>query len=328
MIKQLFLYESTGYDPHINLALEKHLMDSLPAESCLLYLWQNQNTVVIGRNQNPWLECRTGLLEEEGGTLARRLSGGGAVFHDLGNLNFTFIMHKEDYDLDKQLSVIEAACGLAGISVERSGRNDILANGRKFSGNAFYQNQHHAYHHGTLMVAVDKEKLGRYLSPPKAKLEAKGVASVRSRVVNLTELSPSLTISTMKQHMADAFCQVYGLPAATLALNDSDWAAVDQLQKEYGSWEYLFGTPLPFTFACEGHFQWGHISLQLNAKDGIIIGVKVYSDAMDWTIPALTETALTGCRFETASMQDSLRNALQDPVICNDLCEMLAEQNL
>ena len=183
MIQTIRVYHGKSYDPHFNLAVEKHLLDRVAPGECILYLWQNQNTVVIGRNQNAWAECRTTLLESEGGKLARRLSGGGAVFHDVGNLNFTFLVRDEDYDVDRQLSVIQAACALAGIATEKSGRNDVLAEGRKFSGNAFYHHAGHAYHHGTLMVDVDKDKLGRYLSPPKAKLEAKGVASVRSRVV-------------------------------------------------------------------------------------------------------------------------------------------------
>lgn len=328
MITELCIFEGKGFDPHENLAMEKHLMDITPKGRCVLYLWQNQNTVVIGKNQNAWLECRTSLLEEEGGKLARRLSGGGAVFHDLGNLNFTFIMPKEDYDLDKQVTVIQKACALAGIAAEKSGRNDLLADGRKFSGNAFYQNATHAYHHGTLMVDVDKEKLGRYLSPPKAKLEAKGVASVRSRVVNLKELAPDLTIDLMKQHMAKAFAEVYGGEAAVLVLTDTDLAEVAALKENYSSWEYLYGTPLPFSFACESHFLWGHIHLQLEAKKGIITGAKVYSDSMDWTLPDTIETALTGCRFDTATIQAALKEAITDRVVCEDLCQMLAEQTL
>ena len=328
MIECLGIFESSGFDPYRNLALEKHLMDITKPGTCVLYLWQNQNTVVIGRNQNAWLECRTGLLEEEGGFLARRLSGGGAVFHDLGNLNFTFIMAKEDYDLEKQLAVIQNACALAGIAAERSGRNDILAEGRKFSGNAFYQNRTHAYHHGTLMVDVDKEKLGRYLSPPKAKLEAKGVASVRSRVVNLRELSPELTIQKMKAHMTAAFCQVYGMEADAVVLNGRDEETVEQLRQEYSSWEYLFGTPLPFTFQCEARYPWGYVQLQLTAKDGSITGAKLYSDAMEWSFPAAVETALTGCRFETAAMQTALQNAGLDAEHCKDLCNLIAEQSL
>lgn len=328
MITKLRIYETTETNPHRNLAMEKHLMDITQPGECLLYLWQNKNTVVIGKNQNPWLECRTSLLEEEGGKLARRLSGGGAVFHDLGNLNFTFIMCKENYDLDKQISVIQTACALAGISAEKSGRNDILADGRKFSGNAFYQNRTHAYHHGTLMVDVDKDKLGRYLSPPKAKLEAKGVASVRSRVVNLKELNPTLTIDAMKAYMAEAFSKVYGMIAEPLVLTDTDFAEIEKVTAEYASWEYLFGTPLPFTFQCETRFDWGYVQLQLEAKDGIIHGAKVYTDAMDWALPQAAENALTGCRFETAAMQQALRSNLQEETICNDLCQFLADQSL
>lgn len=326
MITTLRLFEGKGFAPHENLAIEKHLMDITPKGCCVLYLWQNQNTVVIGKNQNAWLECRTSLLEEEGGKLARRLSGGGAVFHDLGNLNFTFIMSKEDYDLDKQVLVIQKACALAGIVAEKSGRNDLLADGRKFSGNAFYQNATHAYHHGTLMVNVDKEKLGRYLSPPKAKLEAKGVASVRSRVVNLKELAPDLTIDLMKLYMEKAFAEVYGGDASVLELTEADLTEIAALKEKYSSWEYLFGTPLPFSFQCESHFPWGHVQLQLDAKNGIVTGAKVYSDSMDWTLPETVEQALMGCRFDTAQMQAALRKTSLEQAIRDDLCDMLAEQ--
>lgn len=328
MITQLFTFESECFDPYANLAAEKHLMDITPPGTCLLYLWQNKNTVVIGKNQNPWLECRTTLLEQEGGVLSRRLSGGGAVFHDLGNLNFTFIMRKEDYDLDKQLSVIQAACALAGITAEKSGRNDLLADGRKFSGNAFYQNQTHAYHHGTLMIDVDKDKLGRYLSPPKAKLEAKGVTSVRSRVVNLKELASELDIDTMKRYMVDAFCRVYGMEAKPLVLSDADREAIEQLRAQYSSWEYVFGTPLPFTYECEAYFPWGHIRLQFDAKSGVIGGIKVYSDAMDWSVPGEVETALLGCRFDTQAMVSALKQTNLQSEISDDLCRLIAEQSL
>ena len=177
------------------------------------------------------------------------------------------------------------------------------------------------------MVDVDKDKLGRYLSPPKAKLEAKGVTSVRSRVVNLKELNPELTIGKMKDYMAEAFQQVYGLSAEPLTLTDADFAEIDKLKAEYSSWEYLFGTPLPFSFQCEARFDWGHMQLQLDAKDGIIRSAKIYTDAMDWNLPNAVESALTGCRFETAAMQKAL-TALQDNTVYKDLCQLLAEQIL
>lgn len=325
---KLFIYHAQGTDPYENLAAEKVLMDALQPGEVMLYLWQNLNTVVIGKNQNAWLECRTSLLSEEGGRLARRLSGGGAVYHDMGNLNFTFMMGKEDYDLDKQVEVIRRACALAGVAAEKSGRNDLLAEGRKFSGNAFYQDKVHAYHHGTLMVDVDKEKLGRYLSPPKAKLEAKGVASVRSRVVNLKELSPSLTIEGMRRNMVQAFEEVYGGSAELFVPDQEMNARIAQTAMEYGSWEYLYGKSFSFTFSCEEKFQWGYVGLQLDAQNGVIQEVAINTDAMDWTLPDSIITALKSCRFETASMVYALQQAFLPADVCEDLCELIKKQVL
>ena len=328
MITKIFIYNAQGTDPHENLAAEKILMDALQPGEAMLYLWQNLNTVVIGKNQNAWLECRTSLLEEEGGKLARRLSGGGAVFHDLGNLNFTFLMCKEDYDLDKQIEVIRQACALAGIQVEKSGRNDLLADGKKYSGNAFYQDIVLAYHHGTLMVDVDKDKLGRYLSPPKAKLEAKGVASVRSRVVNLSEFAPGLTIRKMRENMTQAFRNVYGLSPEIFTLTEQMQQDIRGLKEIYSSWEYLYGAPLAFTFSCEEKFVWGYVGLQLDAKGGMIQAVDINTDAMDWTMPDAVKNALTGCRFDTDSMVYALQQAFLPADVCEDLCSLIRKQVL
>lgn len=328
MAAHLRICKGLSLDPYFNLALEKHLLDLVAPGECILYLWQNQNTVVIGRNQNAWAECRTGLLEEEGGHLARRLSGGGAVFHDLGNLNFTFLVNEADYDLDRQLHVIEKACAMAGIITERSGRNDVLAEGRKFSGNAFYHSESKAYHHGTLLINADMEKMQRYLSPSKAKLAAKGVSSVRSRVVNLQTLSPALTCEKMQEYMIRAFCDVYGGECSDVVLHDSDSAAVTALAREYGSWEYLYGAPLPFTFQCERRFTWGGVQIQLEAKGGVITAARVYSDGMDWELPPVIEQALVDCRFSATDMVQALRRCVTEPGIAEDLCGFILEQDL
>lgn len=328
MINKLLIYRSDCVDPYFNIATEKYLLETVAESTCILYLWQNQNTVVIGRNQNAWVECRTTLLEEEGGKLARRLSGGGAVFHDVGNLNFTFLMRDEDYDVDRQLSVIQAACAALGLHAEKSGRNDLLVEGQKFSGNAFYHSQGHAYHHGTLLIDADMEKLSRYLTPSKAKLEAKGVASVRSRVTNLKTLVPELTCEIMAKHMEQAFAQVYGYAPDQISLNDSEIQLIKTYAAQLSSWEWLYGPRLPFGFSCEARFSWGSISIQLQVESGCVKTAQIYSDAMEWELADMISLALTGCRFTCADMQQAVIANLGNTQACADICELLAQQQL
>lgn len=310
MITSLGLFEGRSVDPYYNLAVEQVLLESVQEGQCILYLWQNENTVVIGRNQNPWKECRTTLLSEEGGRLARRLSGGGAVFHDTGNLNFTFLLRQEDYDVDRQLSVIQQALRKMGLPAEKSGRNDLLVYGRKFSGNAFYKHDGRAYHHGTLLVDVDMNKLGRYLNPSKAKLRAKGVDSVRSRVANLTEFSPELTIEMLKTALAEAFSQVYGLPA--LPVDPPDAAAVEALRQRNESWQWNFGQKLALSTIWETRFPWGEVQITAGVENGLIQEVRVYSDAMDWQLPGRLEALLLGARFEKEAICARLRAEAPD----------------
>lgn len=328
MIRHLQIYTSDCVDPYYNIATEKYLLDTVPEDCVRLYLWQNKNTVVIGRNQNAWLECRTTLLEQEGGKLARRLSGGGAVFHDLGNLNFTFLTNRENYDLDRQFSVIQTACAALGIQVEKSGRNDLLAEGRKFSGNAFYHSGSHAYHHGTLLVNADMEKLSRYLTPPKAKLEAKGVSSVRSRVTNLQELCPGLTCEVLRNKMAEAFGTVYGFTPEQLSLDDAARALISQSAQEFSDWNWLYGPKLPFSTECQGRFDWGYIHIQLQLESGRITSAGVWSDAMDWELSGGVQNALTGCRFTLTDIQNALGSALGETEVCRDICSLLETQTL
>lgn len=328
MVQNLLVYVAESTNPYRNIATEKYLLETVQKDTCILYLWQNENTVVIGRNQNAWVECRTSLLESEGGKLARRLSGGGAVFHDLGNLNFTFLMQEENYDLDKQLSVIQKACGYFGIDVERSGRNDLLAQGQKFSGNAFYHAQGNAYHHGTLLVNADMQKLSRYLTPSKAKLEAKGVSSVRSRVVNLQSLSPSLTCEGLTDAMQKAFGQVYGLTPSKLELSTQAMEQIGAYEEALSQWDWLYGNRLPCSFSCEERFPWGGLLIEMQVADGIVQAVQVFSDAMDWQLPQNLEKALSGCRFTKQTMTQAVLSNLGQAQTAKDICSLLEKQDI
>ncbi len=296
----LYTITSESFDPYYNLALEEYLLQHIPENGCILYLWQNDRTVVIGRNQNPWAECRTSLLQEEGGHLARRLSGGGAVYHDLGNLNFTFLCQQKHYDVSRQLAVIQKAVGFAGIRADFSGRNDLLAEGKKFSGNAFYHSRGFSYHHGTVLISSDLEKLQRYLSPSRAKLQSKGIASVRSRVTNLCDLSPALTCEAMKGYMQRAFGELYGGTPVSLPLPEQE--AILPLRTRYESESWLYGKPMPFSCRLNGSFSWGNLEILLSVEGGVIKGVQVYTDAMEHTLAQQLTAVLTGCPFRAGDM--------------------------
>lgn len=309
MINKLKFYISDNVNPYLNLAQEKFLFDTVDNETVVLYLWQNQNTVVIGKNQNAFSECRTELLSEEGGKLARRLSGGGAVFHDLGNLNFTFISSTENLDVSKHMQVIREACRLAGIETELSGRNDILADGKKFSGNAFYNSKGHSYHHGTILINADMEKLGRYLTPPRAKLETKGIKSVKSRVVNLSELSSNLTCNTMKKHLLSAAEKVFGLKAEAFGEIGSEMIAA--YADYFGDREFIYGSPIAFNVSCEGKLPFGNAELKICVKNACITELGFYTDALDSDISGTVKKALVSLPFDISAIGDALFKVLE-----------------
>lgn len=306
MIRSLAVFEGVSFDPYHNLAVEESLMQSVPDGCCILYLWQNQNTVVIGRNQNAWKECRVTQLGEDGGLLARRLSGGGAVFHDLGNLNFTFLAPTKDFDTGRQTDVILETCRGLGIPALHNGRNDLTAAGKKFSGSAYYHHRGRSYHHGTLLVDADMEKLGRYLRPSAAKLRSKGVDSVRTRVANLTEFCPDLTVSSLKEALVCSFESVYGLASERLTEDMLDAKAVQTLWERNQSWSWNYGRRLPFDFSCEARFSWGGICLEMQIDNGVVRLVRAWSDAMDWELSSRVENALTGCRFTNDALTAAL----------------------
>ena len=303
-------------------------METVGEDACILYLWQNRRTVVIGRNQNAWGECRTTELNQDGGHLARRLSGGGAVYHDMGNLNFTFLVSKKNYDLKKQLQVIVTACRNLGLDAQITGRNDVAIDGRKFSGNAFFDSKGQAYHHGTLLISVDMSKLSQYLMPSKAKLQSKGVDSVRSRVVNLKELCPELTVERMEAEMLSAFQQVYGMVSEELSETVFDKDYVNRLRERNASWDWNYGKSLPASFTCEDRFPWGGVQLALRVEKGAVAEVEVYSDAMEWNIAIALQSALRGSTFRQRALQQAILSCDLPGNIRQDLCLLIEKQNI
>lgn len=269
---------SSSTDPWYNLALEEYLLEIVKKNEIYLYLWQNKDTVVIGRNQNPWKECRCKVLESNGGKLARRLSGGGTVYHDLGNLNFTFIMDKDIYDLNRQLQVIIDAVKEIGIDAEFSGRNDIIVDGKKFSGNAYYFKEFAAYHHGTILIDTDFENLINYLQVSKEKIVSKGIDSVRSRVINLKSIDAEINIESVKSSIKTNFISNYGGHGSELEINNCE--RVKEIYEKYSSWEWRYGQTPDFDLIFSTRFNWGSIEIGFKLKDGYIVSSKIYSDSL------------------------------------------------
>lgn len=309
MITKLSTYMTDNTVPYRNLAVEEYLTLHTESGECILFLWQNRRTVVIGKNQNCWKECRVRDLEEDGGYLVRRLSGGGAVFHDLGNLNFTFCVRREDYDVDRQLEVILQAVRLLGLDARKTGRNDVTIEGRKFSGNAFYQVGDFCYHHGTLLLNVNKEDMSRYLNVSREKLQSKGVESVRSRVANLIEFAPRITVPVMQEKLVQAFGSVYGLETHPLADDRIDWEDVQEKEKKFASWEWKYGRKIPFQYSVARRFDWGGVELQFQVDSGIVKSVNVFSDGMDPKLVNVLPAAWEGCRYEEQALMKVLEES-------------------
>ncbi|MCR6546541.1 lipoate--protein ligase [Dehalobacterium formicoaceticum] len=304
----LKLVRSLSFNPWYNLAVEEELFRNIKSDQVILYLWQNENTVVIGRNQNPWRECRCKILEEHGGKLARRLSGGGAVYHDLGNLNFTFVAKEGAFNIKKQLEVIIEAVKLKGIDAEFSGRNDIVAQGKKFSGNAFYYDDDNCYHHGTLLVASDMKKIQQYLQVSKEKIKSKGVNSVESRVVNLNTINPGLDINNLSAALEQSFQQVYHGTISETKVIDEDMGSVKKLYEKYSSWNWRYGESPKFEMTLYHRFKWGDLDINFNLKDGHISKVTVFSDAIDCKLIKDIEEVLLGIEFSKKAILMNLEN--------------------
>jgi lipoate-protein ligase A len=215
----MLIVQSKSTDVYRNLAMEEWLLDHTPALP-VLFLCVNDPCVVIGKNQNPWRECRLSLMEKEGVPLARRISGGGAVYHDAGNLNVGVIVSRTSYDEQKQYELIFRALERFGIHGERVGKNSLAASGLKFSGQAFCYRKNRVLHHGTLLVNADLKRLGRYLGPELEGVETRAVTSVPAKVMNLADAGKELTVEKLSAALIEIFQGMYGRSGAAECRGD------------------------------------------------------------------------------------------------------------
>jgi len=304
-------------------------MDTLPEDTAILYLWQNAHTIVIGRNQNPWYECKVEEFLRSGGRIARRMSGGGAVYHDLGNLNFTFILPKAEFDVLKQLSIISMALSSFGIPSELSGRNDLQTNGRKFSGNAFYKAGHSAYHHGTILLNTNMDWMTHYLTVDQKKLENRGVKSVPARVVNLKALNPDLTLADLQSAIYHAFGRTYRQSSTVLDEYMLDTPTLERLAEEFQSNDWIYPAEAPYNFTVAERFPWGGVTVKIQRDGGVIRQAKLFTDAMEASLFTRMEQALVGSAYLISAITsrfDQKLELLTDPQLlqmAQDVCSLI-----
>jgi len=315
---KLHIVLSDSIDPAYNLSFEEWLLENADEDTVIMYLWQNMNSIVIGRNQNPWKECRLDLMKNENVQLVRRLSGGGTVYHDLGNLNFTFIAHKDIYDTTRQTKVILKALKALGINAECSSRNDLLAEGRKFSGTSYINKKAKSLHHGTLLVDSDLDLLERYLSKPKLKIQSKSVESVRSKVINLNEINKGMTIEILKQELVKAFKDEYNFKST---IDSHDEESVKRIvdKAKYDEWNWNFSQSPSFSIQFENDFKWGNLLLDFQVKNGLILNCQINSDSLDIIELKGLEEALVDTRFRGRSIVSKVDFIKLDSSIIGDI---------
>ncbi|SMF90427.1 lipoate-protein ligase [Paenibacillus uliginis N3/975] len=299
---------SQEHDPYFNLALEEELFRNARQGEVTLYLWQNEKTVVIGRNQNPYIECDIEQIKRSGGKIARRISGGGAVYHDLGNLNFTFVCKKSEEDLTKQIAVLQKAVERFGLQVVRSGRNDLTHEGKKFSGHAFYEEDGNAFHHGTMMVDVDLTMLAKVLKPSKLKLESKGITSVKSRVVNLKKLNDEITISSLSEALIDSFREIYGENSFLVKYNRQEKSP--DFIKKYMDDRWIYGESPVYNASIEKRTSSGNIQAFFQVEHGLVKELKIFSDSISILDFRAVENRFIGMDFKEVIEKDLLLLAL------------------
>ncbi|MCI3921269.1 lipoate--protein ligase [Paenibacillus sp. TRM 82003] len=306
-----FLFNENHLDPALNLALEEYALRRLPLDESILLFYVNEPSIIIGKNQNTIEEINQAYVEANGIHVVRRLSGGGAVYHDLGNLNFSFIAKDDGQsfrDFAKFTKPVTDALKKLGVDAELTGRNDIQVGERKISGNAQFATKGRMFSHGTLLFDSAMERVASALKPKAIKFESKSTKSVRSRVANISEFLPEpMTIEAFKEALLR---EIFGMePDAVprVAMTDEDWTAVRRLADErYRSWDWNYGRSPKYNVQHAHKFPSGIVDLRLLVEDGRIRSCKIFGDFFGVGEIEDVEQTLTGIRYEAKDVREAL----------------------
>lgn len=290
-------------DPYFNMACEEYFINNSDKE--IFMLWRNSPAVIIGRNQNAYAEINREYTEKHNIPVVRRLSGGGAVFHDLGNVNFTHIISDKDcgaLDFPRFMNPVIEALGELGVNAVISGRNDITVDNKKISGNAQCVMNSRIMHHGTLLFSADLSGLTSALNAAPEKTESKGIKSIRSRVSNICEfLKRPMDVLEFRDHIYNYFS------GERRGLSEDEIEKITLLRNEkYSKWEWNFGHSKEYTHTVRKHFPFGLIECSVNVNRGIITDINISGDYFGVKSISDIESKITGTAFERKALEPLL----------------------
>lgn len=300
-------------NPNYNLAFEEYCFKNLPRDEDYVFLWINGPAIIVGKNQNTIEEINSDYTKENDIKIVRRITGGGAVYHDLGNLNFSIIQNVDGVakiDFGKINIPIVKSLEKLGIMAELSGRNDITLDGKKFSGIAQSVHKKRVLNHGTILFDTDLTVLSNALNVKQDKIESKGVKSVKSRVTNIRPyLTDDVDILTFKGLLLNNIFDYGGLKPEEYILSQEQKEEIDKLYDEkYSTWDWNFGESPDFDYKNYKRFPFGSIDVRLSVKHGVIEAAKIYGDYFGTADVNLLESKLLGVKYDKESVEVVLEN--------------------
>ena len=305
----LYVDNEGHYDPQINLAIEEYILRNLDPEETYLLFYINDPAIIIGKNQNTIEEINTDYIEKNNIYVVRRLSGGGAVYHDRGCLCFSFIT-KDDgnsfHNFKKFTDPVVKALHDMGVEAELSGRNDILVDGKKVSGNAQFSTRGRMFSHGTLLLDTEIEAVVKALKVKMDKIESKGIKSIRNRVTNISEyLDEKIDVLTFKQRILEGLFE--DGPIQQYKLTEEDWEKINELSKErYQNWDWNYGKSPAFNIQHSKRFPIGSIDIRLDVDRGIVQQCKIFGDFFGVGDVSDIEELLIGVKYTKADIREVL----------------------
>ena len=312
----LYVPNDKERDPRVNLAIETYLLQNMPLDEPILLFYINEPSIIIGRNQNTIEEINKEYVDEKGIHVVRRLSGGGAVYHDLGNLNFSFIMPDDGNSFRdfKKLTepIVEALHKLGIEGAQLKGRNDLVIDDKKFSGNAMYSTNGRMFAHGTLMFDSDIDEVVNALKVKKDKIESKGIKSIRSRVTNIKDYLPAdKQAMTTEEFRQAILLQIFGVDSVdqvkTHELNEEDWKAINQISEDYyRNWDWNYGRSPEFNLERQKRFAIGSIEVRLDVANGKIEKAKIFGDFFGLGEIKDVEDQLIGTRYDKKALEECI----------------------